>query len=46
MQLDMLRDYKDDDMKRDFYTSQLKYSILRSLEQLNLIQTELKLLEH
>ncbi len=36
-QLDMLKNYKDEDMKRDFYMNHLKYSIIKSLEQLNLI---------
>ena len=45
-QLDALRDYKDEDMKRDFYMNQLKYSVIKSLEQLGLATQELKLLEH
>lgn len=31
-QLDLLRDYKDEDMKREFYMSMLYHSILRSIE--------------
>jgi hypothetical protein len=31
-QLDMLRDYKDEDMKREFYMMQLGHSIVRSFE--------------
>ena len=42
----MLRDYKDEDMKRNFYMAQLQHSIVRSFEQLSLIFQELKLLEH
>lgn len=45
-QLDMLRDYKDEDMKRDFFMASLNHSIVRSLEQLAIIFQELKLLEH
>ena len=41
----MLKDYKDEDMKREFYMNQLKYSIFKSLEQLSLINQEIKLLE-
>lgn len=33
-------------MKRDFYMNQLKYSVIKSLEQLGLATQELKLLEH
>lgn len=35
--LDKLRDYKDEDMKREFYMMQLDHSIVRSFEQLALI---------
>lgn len=41
----MLRDYKDEDMKREFYMGMLKYSIFKSIEQLGLINQEVKLLE-
>jgi hypothetical protein len=33
----MLRDYKDEDMKREFYMNSLKYSVMKSLDQLGLI---------
>ena len=36
-QLDMLRDYKDEDKKREFYMAQLQHSVVRSFEQLTLI---------
>ena len=45
-QLDMLRDYKDEDMKRQFFMTSLSHSIVRSLEQLGIIFQEVKLLEH
>jgi hypothetical protein len=45
-ELDMLRDYKDEDMKRSFYMASLQHSIVRSFEQLTLIFQEVKLLEH
>lgn len=35
--LDMIRDYKDEEMKRDYYMTLLNSSILRSLEQLRLL---------
>jgi hypothetical protein len=36
-ELDMLKNYKDEDMKREFYLNQVRYSIFRSLEQLGVI---------
>ena len=36
-EMDMLKDYKDEDMKREFYMNQLKHSVFKSLEQLSLI---------
>lgn len=36
-QLDMLRDYKDEDMKREYYMGMLTHSIVRTFEQLSLI---------
>jgi hypothetical protein len=45
-QLDMLRDYKDEDKKREFYMAQLQHSVVRSFEQLALIFQEMKLLDH
>eukprot|EP00347_Sterkiella_histriomuscorum_P001695 403371033 len=44
-QLDMLRDYKDEDMRREFYMGMLSYSIFKSIESLGLITQEVKLLE-
>lgn len=35
--LDQLRDYKDEDMKRDFFMNSLKYSIIKSMEQIQLM---------
>jgi hypothetical protein len=32
VQLDMLRDYKDEDMKREFFMASLNHTIVRSLE--------------
>jgi hypothetical protein len=42
----MLRDYKDEDKKREFYMAQLQHSVVRSFEQLALIFQEMKLLDH
>jgi hypothetical protein len=36
-QMDMLRDYKDDETRRNFYMMQLNHSIVRTFEQLFLI---------
>lgn len=33
----MLRDYKDEDMKREFYMGMLSYSVFKSLEQLSIV---------
>ncbi|CDW90728.1 c2 domain containing protein [Stylonychia lemnae] len=45
-QLDLLKNYRDEDMKREFYMNSLKYSIVKSLDQLSLINQEVKLLEY
>lgn len=45
-QLDMLRDYKDEDMKREFYMGMLQYSVFKSLDQLSIVNQEVKLLEY
>ena len=44
--LTTLKDYKDEDMKREFYNNQLLHSIIKSIEFLDLIASELKLLDH
>lgn len=45
-QLDQLRDYKDEDMKRAFYMAGIIQSVYTTFEQLRLIDMELKILEH
>ena len=45
-QLDMLKDYKDEEMRRDFYMKQIMASIYRSLEQLRTIEQEMELLKY
>jgi hypothetical protein len=45
-QLDMLRDYKDEETRRNYYLMMLDHSVVRSFEQLSLIFQEVKLLEH
>ena len=45
-QLDDLKNYSDEDMKREFYMAQIKHSILCSFEQLRTIDFELDILRH
>ena len=45
-QLDMLKNYQDEETKRNFYMVQIKRSIFSSLEQLRLIEMELDILKH
>merc|ERR1712004_759646 len=44
--LDSLKDYKDESMQREFYLMQVKFSILKAFEQLNMTQMEMNVLEH
>ncbi len=41
-----LKDYKDEDMRRHFYLTQLKHSVYRSFDALNSISQEMPMLEH
>lgn len=45
-QLDLLKNYTDEDTKRNYYMIMLNHSVVRSFEQLSLIFQEMKLLEH
>ena len=45
-QLDKLRNYRDEEMKRDFYMVQIRQSILRTFEQLKYTFMELGVLKH
>ena len=42
----MLKDYKDEEMKRDFYMKHLMGTIYRALEQLRTIEQEMVLLKY
>lgn len=42
----MLKDYKDEEMKRDFYMGMIKKSVFSSFEQLRLIEMEVQMLKH
>lgn len=44
--LDRLRNYQDEEMKRDFYMNQIKLSIMNSFEQMRLTEMELDMLQH
>jgi len=44
--LNMLKDYKDEQMKREFYMGQIKKSIFVTFEQLRLIEMETQMLKH
>lgn len=45
-QLDALRNYQDEEMKREFYMAQINQSILTTFEQLNLMKQEIEILKH
>lgn len=45
-QLDDLREYRDEDMKRQFYMAQIRHSVISSFEQLRTIEMELDILKH
>ena len=45
-QLDDLKDYRDEEMQRDFYMMQMKHSIMTTFEQLRTVEMELELLQH
>jgi len=44
--MDMLKNYQDEEMKRDFYMAQIRKSILSSFESLRLVEMELEILKH
>ena len=44
--LDALKDYKDEAMQREFYTMQIKFSIMKTFEQLKMTEMELNVLAH
>ena len=45
-QLDDLKNYSDEEMKRDFYMAQIRHSVLEAFEQLRTIDMELDILKH
>ena len=42
--LDKLRNYQDEEMKRNFYITQIKLSIMKTFEQVRLTDMELDML--
>lgn len=44
--LDRLKDYKDEDMKREFYKVQIQFSIMNAFDQLAMADMEVKVLAH
>lgn len=44
--MDRLKDYKDEAMKREFYKTQIEYSILDSFDRLKMSALELQMLAH
>ena len=44
--LDMLKDYQDEERKRKFYLTQIEFSILQTFENLALTTMEMNVLEH
>lgn len=44
--LDRLKNYQDEEMKRDFYMTQIKFSIMQTFEQLRLSEMEIEMLQH
>jgi hypothetical protein len=45
-QMDELKNYRDEEMKREFYMLQIKRSVMISFEQLRLAEMELEMLKH
>lgn len=45
-QLDDLKNYRDEEMKREFYMMQIRQSVMTSFEQLRLIEMEVEILKH
>lgn len=44
--LDRMRNYTDEEMKRQFYMTQIKLSIMKTFEQMSLTDMELDMLKH
>lgn len=44
--IERLRDYQDEEMKREFYINQIKLSVMAALDQLGMTEMELNVLKH
>ena len=44
--IERLRDYQDEEMKREFYIQQLKLAIMSTLDQLTMTEMEINVLKH
>ena len=44
--LDRLKNYQDEEMKREFFLTQIKLSIMQTFEQLRLTDMEIEMLQH
>ena len=44
--IERLRDYQDEEAKRDFYLNQIKLTIMASLDQLAMTEMEMSVLKH
>ena len=45
-QMDLLKNYQDEETKREFYMAMIRQSILVSFESLRTIEMELEILKH
>ena len=44
--MDLVKDYKDDEMKRNYYMAQINYSVITTFENLNLVNMECEIFKH
>jgi len=44
--IERLRDYQDEEMKRELYITQIKISIMAALDQLGMTEMEMNVLKH
>lgn len=44
--MDQLKDYKDEEMKREFYMYQLRISVMDTFEKLRMVEMEMQILKH
>lgn len=44
--MDELKNYRDEDMKREFYMMQIRHSVMETFEQLRMVDMEMQMLRH